>query len=56
MKPYGFKLGMWRDEDGGPTSKYRKCSSQHRHRSRQLLHKTERAKVLQQIIKFIKEQ
>lgn len=55
MFPYGFHHGMWYDEDGGPTSKHRKMTGKNRHEERRLLHKSERAKVKQQIKKEQKE-
>ena len=51
MLPYGFHHGMYRDEDCGPTSKYRKITGKNRQEERRLLHKSERAKVKQQIKK-----
>lgn len=42
MKPYGWKHGLWRSEDFGPSSKHRKMKSKNRRRSRQLLHKKAR--------------
>ena len=44
MKPYGWRQHMWRDDDGGPTTKHRKLTAKSRHRDRQLLHKSERAR------------
>ena len=49
MRPYGWRQTMWRDEDGGPTSKHRKMTSKNRQRERQLLHKSERARTKQEI-------
>jgi len=49
MFPYGFQFGMYRDEEGGPTSKHHKLTSKNRHTSRRVLHKSERAKVKQRI-------
>lgn len=51
MFPYGFTHGLWRDEDGGPTTKHHNLSSKNRRTSRRLLHKSERAKVKQEIQK-----
>jgi len=42
MRPYGWRRNMWRDEDGGPTSKHAGGVIRGRHRSRQLLHKAGR--------------
>jgi hypothetical protein len=52
MRPYGWRQTMWRDVDGGPTSKHSKITSKNRHRSRQLLHKGERARTKQEIYKM----
>ena len=50
MRPYGWKQRMWKDEDGGPTSKYRNLSSKKRKESRRLLHKSERNKIKREIL------
>lgn len=42
MRPYGFKAMMFRDMDGGPTSKHAKLSSKSRTASRRVLHKAGR--------------
>lgn len=51
MKPYGLHFGMWRDEDYGPPSKYRKVKAKNRREYRRLLHKEARNKVKREIRK-----
>lgn len=41
MFPYGWKHGLWRDEDYGPPSRYRRV--RHRKAERRVLRKRERA-------------
>lgn len=40
MKQYGWRRGLWRDEEYGPTSKYRNMSSKKRQHERRCLKKT----------------
>lgn len=43
MKPYGEKIGIWRDEDFGPPSKWtHRSGTRYRKRDRRLLHKKAR--------------
>lgn len=49
MRPYGAKLNFWKDEDGGPTSKYQKLSSTTRKRLRRLMHRNARRQAKSQV-------
>lgn len=49
MKPYGMKPFQWRDEEGGPCTKYTGSGYRKRRQDRRLMHKAERAAVKAQI-------
>lgn len=51
MKQYGWRRGLWRDEEYGPTSKHRNMSSKKRQHERRCLKKQERSRTKQQLWK-----
>ena len=56
MRPYGWKLHLYRDEDFGPATKHAPgIRSKQRHTSRRLLHKQGRSQGRQEIVRSIRE-
>lgn len=54
MFPYGFKHGMWRDEDFGPPSKWSfRSGCRYRKKDRRLLHKKARNANKCELLKII---